>query len=157
MPRSRPKSVPTSELVLSTSSSDSRFDSDVMLICTSCEGERDRFLDNRCPVVFPLGHNISEGERIESVNKALSWLRTELKCMKLQDRELARTMIEIRARIQQVKLEIEQQKDTGYNSDEAELSETEQHEKKYLQLEKQTLTSSNNDSFQNNKRASWVI
>lgn len=66
---------------------------------------------------FILNDQHSTGDRIEGVNQALEWLKNELKSMKVQDRELARTMIHVRSQIQEVHKDLQCAHDKGYDSE----------------------------------------
>eukprot|EP00794_Sanderia_malayensis_P019888 gene19888-21830_t len=117
MPRTRPKSLPSAD-VLSSGSSDSGLDSDVISIYSPSD---DMFKSCSADISAKFQFGATDrplDERMGNLGEALSWIRDELKLMKSQDKHLAKTMIDIRSRIQKTKLELESIRDTGYDSDE---------------------------------------
>lgn len=152
MPRTRPKSVPAAD-VLSSGSSDSGLERDVLSVFPYNP-------ELETPKPFKFGADIADKDRMSNLQTALSWIRCELKTMKSQDKLLARTMIDIRSKIQQVKLEFESIKDTGYDSDEIEMNE--ENKDKRMNGSENDLSNFNTEfpvngtNFVNNKRATWA-
>ena len=156
MPRTRPKSVPNAD-VLSTGSSDSGLETDNLCIYPGIGNDVNKSPDINLPE-FQFGEAKPHKERMNNLKSALDWVRNELKEMKSQDKHLARTMIDLRSRIQQMKLELEANQDIGYDSDEGESSDS---------REKSTASSPtslseynyfvNGTDFEKNKRATWAI
>ena len=163
---SRPKSLPPTDLETIVSS-DSGLDvspvSSTHLDTEDME-EVDRELEES-PLSFILGEAFPQRERIAGVSKAIEWLQTELKNMKLKDRELARIMITMRSRIQETKLQLEQAKDCkdkGYGSDNDttnsdKLDEEEFNKEQWKLIKENGNFPTDSASFDNNKRATWAI
>lgn len=156
--KKRPKSFPNQE-ILSSGSSDSGLESENLSIIVTIDGDDfEQILNKRLPE-FTFGGNRTHKERMDNLQNALDWVRNELTEMKSQDKQLARTMIDLRSKIQQLKLDIESCNDNGYDSDTEEPKESE------LNSEMQRPTSIvnfqclmvNGDAFENNKRATWAI
>ena len=151
--RTRPKSFPNNE-ILSSGSSDSGLESDNISIILTIDN-----IPHKSFPEFDFGSSRTHKERMNNLQNALDWVRKELTEMKSQDRHLARTMIDLRSKIQQLKLDFESCKDNGYDSDADEPKDGD------LKVETQSPSSIlnyqymmlNGDDFENNKRATWAI
>lgn len=163
------KSMPANEFNFFVTSSDSGIDSDTSpnsstKLANSLEtiDADDVFVD---PQSFLLGKAASDGDRIDGIKKSLDWLREELASMKLKDRELTKTMINIRSDIAAFKVELEKG-DTGYDSDSecitTTTTTTTSPDDSFVKENWKLVTSdpafpADGSYFENNKRATWVI
>ncbi len=158
MPRTRPKSLPSAD-VLSSGSSDSGLDSDVISIYSPSD-DMFKSIAGHTETRFQFGSDLPLKERMGNLQDALSWIRDELKIMKSQDKQLAKTMIEIRSKIQQTKLELELLRDTGYDSDELDTAENSQENissNSQREVGNMSELKMNADNFEKSKRATWVV
>ena len=155
------KSLPPVEFQVCISSSDSGIDSDVSPvsstnITTFKEFHIDIEEDDEevSPSSFLLGENVPEHDRIEGINKALSWIKDELIKMKITDRQLAKSMITIRSKIAEQKLHLEKICDTGYDSD---VDAPNNENKARWKLLMNGGFPASASCFDSNKRATWAI
>lgn len=151
--RTRPKSFPNEE-ILSSGSSDSGLESDNISITLSIDS-----IPRKSSPEFSFGSSRTHNERMNNLQNALDWVRKELTEMKSQDKHLARTMIDLRSKIQQLKLDFESCNDNGYDSDadepkDEDLKVETQGPSNVLNYQYLML---NGDDFENNKRATWAI
>ena len=156
--KSRPKSFPNQE-ILSSGSSDSGLESDNISIVVTMDGGEVESASPKSLPEFNFGEKKTHKERMNNLQNALDWVRNELTEMKSQDKHLARTMIDLRSKIQQLKLDLESCNDNGYDSDVCEPKEVE------LNTKARSPTSilscqhilNYGEAFENNKRATWAI
>ena len=157
------KSMPANEFHICISSADSGIDSDTSpnsstKLANSIETLDEIIIVN--PETFIRGKNATETERIDGINKSIDWLKEELTKMKSKDRELAKTMINIRSRIAEYKLELEKG-ENGYESDGDKNRSTDDNDNYEKETWKLVTTDgafpTNGLYFENNKRATWAI
>ena len=152
--KTRPKSFPNEE-ILSSGSSDSGLESDNISIVIAIDS-----ISNKSLPEFNFGSSGTHKERMNNLQSAMDWVRSELIEMKSQDKHLARTMIDLRSKIQQLKLDFESCNDNGYDSD-----ANNRKEEGDIKLESQSPTSIlnyqymvlNGEAFEKNKRATWAM
>ena len=152
--KTRPKSFPNEE-ILSSGSSDSGLESDNVSLVVTIDG-----VSHKSHPDFNFGSSRTHNERMNNLQNALDWVRSELTEMKSQDRHLARTMIDLRSKIQQLKLDFESYNDNGYDSDADESKDEEDSD-----VVSQSATSilsfqymiMNGGDFEKNKRATWAM
>lgn len=157
------KSMPANEFQIYISSADSGIDSDTSpnsstKLANSIENIEPIIVIN--PETFILGKEASETDRIDGINKSINWLKDELANMKLKDRELAKTMITIRSKIAEYKVELEK-RDNGYDSD-VDKNRSNDDSDNYVKETWKLVTTdgafpANGLYFENNKRATWAI
>lgn len=157
-PKTRPKSFPNKE-ILSSGSSDSGLESENTSMVVTLNGGDLGSDSHQALPEFQFGGNKTHKERMNNLRNALNWVRTELTEMKSQDKHLARTMIDLRSKIQQLKLEFESCNDNGYGSDADEPTEGDSHsgarsQENILNYQYKAL---NGEAFESNKRATWAM
>ena len=162
------KSMPPNEFNFFVTSSDSGIDSDTSPNSSTKLANSIEAIDLEDipidPTSYILGKHAPDADRMDGIKQSLDWLRTELENMKLKDRELAKTMINIRSDIAKFKVELEKG-DTGYDSD-SECSKspttTTSSDDNFVKENWKLVTSdcafpADGSYFENNKRATWVI
>ena len=156
MLKRRPKSLPLPD-ILSSGSSDSGLDSDALSIYSPTEESAKSCSSTETR--FQFGAELPMKDRMNNLQDALGWIRDELTLMKTQDKQLAKTMIEIRSKIQKTKLEMEALRDTGYDSDELETKGKKEDNVMNSQADITSLNDFpvNGDNFDKNKRATWAV
>ena len=159
MPRTRPKSFPSEE-ILSSGSSDSGLESDTLTVVLTIEADVEKSLKATHPD-FQLGAEQPHRTRMNNLQNALDWVKSELVEMKLQDKQLAKTMIDLRSKIQQTKIDFESTaNDYGYDSDDGDDAECDNAKAKVktpTSILSYHFMGVNGDDFDQNKRATWAI
>ena len=114
------------------------------------------------PSSLLLGSKYTDEERIQGINNALQWLKNELIQMKQNDKDLIKTMMDIRSNIAKVKIENEFGEDiivVYYSENEVRHCDNNDEilkERRRL-VSNEDFIPGNSNFFDKGKRATWTV